>query len=309
MARHASSSSDGKPFDYIILETSGLADPGNLVPLFWVDEGLGSGLYLDGVVTLVDAGNLFRSLEEPSNDEKATPTTNVGSPSAEEEEADRNEGQTKHAHETVAHRQLATADVIVLNKCDTVPVNEDLTRIEARVRSINGLAKIHRTAFSQIPQLESFLLDLHAYDGFDAVDIAARNIESGHSHLDPTIGTVTIPLPEPLSDDELETLENWMRALLWEGVLLSRRDDGEMTDFEMHRTKGRILMEKGKNKIVQGVREVFEIIDDDRGKGNVEGRLVFIGRGLNRGGLGESLSQTLYGGRAKRKFSELGRNR
>lgn len=305
MARHASSSSDGKPFDYIILETSGLADPGNLVPLFWVDEGLGSGLYLDGVVTLVDAGNLFRSLEEPSNDEKATTTTNMDGQSAKGEEADRNEGQTKHIHETVAHRQLATADVIVLNKCDIVPSNEDLTRIEARVRSINGLAKIHRTAYSQIPQLESFLLDLHAYDGFDAVDIAARNTESGHSHLDPTIGTVTIQLPGPFFDDQLGILENWLRALLWEGVLLNQREDGEMKDFEVHRTKGRVLMEKGKNKIVQGVREVFEIIDDESGNGNKEGRLVFIGRGLIQEEIGGSLSPTLYGGRTRLKLSEM----
>ena len=309
MARHASSSSDGKPFDYIILETSGLADPGNLVPLFWVDEGLGSGLYLDGVVTLVDAGNLVRSLEEPSNDEKATPTTNAGGHSAGEEEADKDGGQTERTHETVAHRQLATADVIVLNKCDNVPSKEDLTRIEARVRSINGLAKIHRTAFSQIPQLETFLLDLHAYDGFDAVDIAARNTESGHSHLDPTIGTVTIPFPGPFSDDELELLENWLRALLWEGVLLHGREDSEMRDFEVHRTKGRVIMQNGKNKIVQGVREVFEIIDDDSGKGNAEGRLVFIGRGLNREEIEASLSPTLGQARSRRKLSEMEKDR
>ena len=308
MARHASSSSDGKPFDYIILETSGLADPGNLVPLFWVDEGLGSGLYLDGVVTLVDAGNLVRSLEEPSNDEKATPTTNAGGHAAEEGAADRNGRQTKHTHETVAHRQLATADVIVLNKCDTIPSNEDLTRIEARVRSINGLAKIHRTAFSQIPQLETFLLDLHAYDGFDAVDIAARNTESGHSHLDPRFGTVTIPLPGPLLEEDLETLENWLRALLWEGVLLHQREESEMKGFEVHRTKGRIVMQKGKNKIVQGVREVFEIIDDDSGKGSAEGRLVFIGRGLNREEMEGSLSATLYGARSRPKKSETERD-
>jgi G3E family GTPase len=53
-------------FDYILLETTGLADPGNLAPLFWVDDGLGSTIYLDGIVTLVDAKNILRSLDDPS---------------------------------------------------------------------------------------------------------------------------------------------------------------------------------------------------------------------------------------------------
>src|ERR1700760_2403615 len=42
-------------FDYILLETTGVADPGNIAPMFWMDEGLGSSIYLDGIVTVVDA--------------------------------------------------------------------------------------------------------------------------------------------------------------------------------------------------------------------------------------------------------------
>lgn len=35
-------------FDYILLETTGLADPGPIASIFWLDEGLGSEIYLDG---------------------------------------------------------------------------------------------------------------------------------------------------------------------------------------------------------------------------------------------------------------------
>lgn len=35
-------------FDYILLETTGLADPGPIASMFWLDEGLGSDLMLDG---------------------------------------------------------------------------------------------------------------------------------------------------------------------------------------------------------------------------------------------------------------------
>ena len=38
-------------FDYILLETTGLADPGPIASMFWLDEGLGSEIYLDGKAT------------------------------------------------------------------------------------------------------------------------------------------------------------------------------------------------------------------------------------------------------------------
>ena len=42
-------------FDYILLETTGLADPGPIAGIFWLDEELCSDLYLDAIVTVVDA--------------------------------------------------------------------------------------------------------------------------------------------------------------------------------------------------------------------------------------------------------------
>ena len=48
-------------FDYILLETTGLADPGPIASMFWLDEGLGSEIMLDGkeiwirIVTLEDS--------------------------------------------------------------------------------------------------------------------------------------------------------------------------------------------------------------------------------------------------------------
>lgn len=46
-----------KDFGYIILECSGAADPSSLVELFWMDKELELGVYLDGVVCVVDAKN------------------------------------------------------------------------------------------------------------------------------------------------------------------------------------------------------------------------------------------------------------
>jgi G3E family GTPase len=47
----------GDKFDYIVIETTGLADPGPIASSFWLDNDLGSDLVLDGVLTLVDALN------------------------------------------------------------------------------------------------------------------------------------------------------------------------------------------------------------------------------------------------------------
>ncbi len=161
-------------FDYILLETSGLADPGNLAPLFWVDDGLGSTIYLDGIVTLVDAKNILLSLDEKPVVERTGDDSEHGG-----------------MHMTTAHLQISHADIIVINKCDSV-TPEQLRMVEERVTSINALASIHRTQYSQVPKLESFLLDLHAYDGVDSLDAMSKG---HHSHLDPVNSP---PSPFPL---------------------------------------------------------------------------------------------------------------
>jgi len=151
-------------FDYILLETTGLADPGNLAPLFWVDEGLGSTIYLDGIVTLIDAKNLLRCLDEPVKE------------TIHNEEHDGHEGPLL----TTAHLQISHADVIVINKSDLVS-DAELIAVQERVQSINGLAKVHVTVQGQVPKLEGLLLDLHAYDDVGALEVAGN----GHCHLDP----------------------------------------------------------------------------------------------------------------------------
>ena len=158
-------------FDYILLETTGLADPGNLAPLFWVDEGLGSTIYLDGIVTLVDAKNILKSLDEPVKE------------TIQHEEDDDHKGPIM----TTAHLQISHADVVVINKSDLV--NEaELLAVQERVESINGLAKLHVTEQGQVPHLEGVLLDLHAYDDVGVLDVANK----GHSHLDPVFSLVRV---------------------------------------------------------------------------------------------------------------------
>lgn len=154
-------------FDYILLETTGLADPGNLAPVFWVDDNLGSSIYLDGIVTLVDAKNILRLLDEPTLEQTASGQADDG-----------------HAHTgpvlSMAHMQISHADVIILNKADLVSPAE-LQHVRDRIEAINNVAKIQVTDHSKTPQIEGVVLDLHAYDHLANMDFG----EKGHSHADP----------------------------------------------------------------------------------------------------------------------------
>lgn len=142
-------------FDYILLETTGLADPGNIAPLFWLDEGLGSSICLDGIVTLVDAANILRSLDDK--------TVLPGE--------DRKEGEQT----TTAHLQISHADVIVVNKADLV-TEEQLEEIKSRIAGINGLARILVTERGKVERLEEWLLDLKAYEDVGTLRTNVRSM-------------------------------------------------------------------------------------------------------------------------------------
>ena len=163
-------------FDYILLETTGLADPGNIAPVFWVDDNLGSSIYLDGIVTLVDAKNILHLLDQPAPEEIAS-SGHGGAPDG------KNNGH-EHGHNgpvlSMAHMQISHADVIVLNKADLVTW-EELEIVRDRISAINSVAKIHVTDHSKTPQIEGVVLDLHAYDHLASLDFG----EKGHSHIDP----------------------------------------------------------------------------------------------------------------------------
>lgn len=76
-------------------------------------------------------------------------------------------------------------------------------------------------------------------------------------------------------------------------------DDAGATAFEIHRLKARLSLSNGDIKIVQGVREVFEIVDvprsDDSTPGVVSssGKVVLIGRNLQGVPFEESFFNTI----------------
>ncbi|KAI9678439.1 MAG: hypothetical protein M1829_002037 [Trizodia sp. TS-e1964] len=266
-------------FDYILLETTGLAHPGNLAPIFWVDDGLGSTIYLDGIVTVVDALNIEKSLDE------AMP---------EGHSVNRVSGSPEVCIST-AHLQISHADVIVLNKSDLVSGSE-LAAIQSRIRGINGLAEIHVSSYGHVPMLEGVILDLHAFDRVEDL----QNLTLASDHIDPSISTLSLTIPT-LSDSQLKSVDSWLQGLLWESILpldsIAALPQG-IPDFEIYRLKGRLCMTDGSVKMVQGVREVFEIVhllDSVNVSEELQqnSKIVLIGRNIQDLPWNESLHQTL----------------
>lgn len=251
-----------KDFDYILLETTGVADPGNIAPMFWMDEGLNSSIYLDGIVTVVDAKNILKSLDEPTEDELP------------ESEHDDHHHEAGSPLMSTAHLQISHADVILLNKTDLVE-DDELQAVKDRILSINALARIIPTSRSRVRNLSGTVLELSAYSSFSTAE-QPNFSNKGHSHLDPTLSTINIDLPV-LDESGLARLERCLEDILW--------PTGTAKPYEIHRTKGLLQLTDGSAKVVQGVREIFEMIDvKDNSKHEVAdaSRVVLIGRHLDR---------------------------
>uniref|UniRef100_A0A0L8IFS4 CobW/HypB/UreG nucleotide-binding domain-containing protein n=1 Tax=Octopus bimaculoides TaxID=37653 RepID=A0A0L8IFS4_OCTBM len=107
-------------FDYILLETTGLADPGPIASIFWVDEELCSDIYLDGIITMIDAKHCLQHLNEVKKDNLVNECA----------------------------RQIALADLVVINKVDLVSKTE-LSQVKERISTINSLAELIETTYGR----------------------------------------------------------------------------------------------------------------------------------------------------------------
>ncbi len=114
-------------FDYVLVETTGLADPGPVAQTFFMDDEIREDFSLDGIVTLVDAAHIDQQL-----------------------------GRSDESTE-----QIAFADVLVLNKTDLVN-GEALDRLEARLRDMNRMARVVRSERANVSV--DTVLNLSAFD-------------------------------------------------------------------------------------------------------------------------------------------------
>ena len=102
-------------FDYVLIETTGMADPGPVAQTFFMDDEVQRTYALDGIVTLVDAKHVWNHIDS-----------------------------SKEVKE-----QIGFADVIILNKIDLVS-SQEVEKLEKRLASMNAVAKRYKATNSEI---------------------------------------------------------------------------------------------------------------------------------------------------------------
>lgn len=259
-------------FDRVLIETTGLADPGPVVQTFFMDSDMKEAFHVDAVVTVVDAKHVGLHWEDSRE----------------------------------VKEQIAFADVLLLNKTDLVSP-EELERLEARVRGMNALAKIHRCVNADVPL--DRVLDVRGFDLARILEMEPHFLEEadhGHGaedhHHDHECGEDCDHDHHPHHHDhvhdesvtsvgiQVEGECNGKKLNEWLGKLLQEQGQN------IFRMKGVFAVRGQPNRIVfQGVHMLLQA-QAERAWAAGEKRknlLVFIGRELDRKALNEGFRSCL----------------
>lgn len=169
-------------FDRVILETTGLADPGPVAQTFLVQEDIQDFYQLDGIITLIDAKHVAQHLEDETD-------------------------------EVIA--QIAFADQIIINKTDLVD-SKEIRSVRKRLQTINTMSGIYEATMADAPIAE--LLDIGGFSVERAMDIKPEVMESeyhfhgAHSHSS-TVSSVSVELPGKFDGLKLNA---WLEEFLQE---------------------------------------------------------------------------------------------
>ncbi len=250
----------GLVFDRIVIETTGLAEPGPILQTFTADQVLAQGFRIDGVVAVVDAAMGPKTLDRQF---EAVP-------------------------------QVALADLLVLSKADLV--SEDDTRVfEKRLRSLNATADIVQADRGVVPAAalwdlsgmrsentfdtaKEWLSPIAPSDPFENLSgFAPTALAPGVSHIhDARIESASIVLQAPIP---VAVFDFWLDTL----IKLRGRD--------ILRVKGIVHLEGVEMPFVfHGVQHIFEPpvpIRDWQGIAR-HSRIVVIARDMTQAELGRS---------------------
>uniref|UniRef100_A0A669DBZ9 COBW domain containing n=1 Tax=Oreochromis niloticus TaxID=8128 RepID=A0A669DBZ9_ORENI len=243
-------------FDYILLETTGLADPGAVASMFWVDAELGSDIYLDG--------KRYQLAEE-----KADGLVNE------------------------AARQIAVADLTIINKTDLV-TEEELKEVKDTVRSASNILSCLSSPCLGVCRVD--MCKVYGFSDFRSINgLKLQLVKPTRAHLDKSILTVTFEIAGDLSEDALNA---FIQDLLWEKIFCNK----EGQPMSVIRLKGIVsFADKGHQVMLQGVHELYELNETQQlwEENPRINRLVFIGRNLDKDILQEKFVSTVLLGSEK----------
>ena len=248
-------------FTRVVIETTGLADPGPVAQTFFVEDSVASEYMLDGIVTLMDAVFAMQQLDEYEQ----------------------------------ARQQVGYADRLLISKTDLVN-EEDVDILTHRLRHINPHAPIHHVDFGRISITE--VLDLHGFNlsskvGLDDDEHAHEDAHDhhhdhecgaectcSHHHLD-NINSFVFYSRKPFDPNRLNDFFDRMITLY---------------GTQMLRYKGVLYMKDADRKVVfQGVQQLMgtDIVEKWNENHPPESKMVFIGKNLPKTIFMEGLHDSL----------------
>ena len=194
-------------FDRVIIETTGLANPGPVAQTFFMDEAIHEQYLLDAVVTVVDAKHAQKQLDE--HDE--------------------------------ARRQVGFADRILLSKTDLVE-DDKVDALMKRLRQMNPRAHQKRVHMGETDVRE--LLDIRGFNLNAALEVDPEFLTSDHHEHDDEVTSFVWKDPRPMHMEKIETflslmVQNYGEDLLrYKGVLNIQGEPRRMIFQGVHMLMG-----------------------------------------------------------------------
>jgi len=194
-------------FDRVIIETTGLANPGPVAQTFFMDEKIHDQYLLDAVVTVVDAKHGHQQLDE--HDE--------------------------------ARRQVGFADRILLSKTDLV-AEEEARGLMQRLRRMNPRAQQKKVHFGEADIKE--ILDIRGFNLNAVLELEPEFLESDHHEHNEEVTSFVWKDRRPLHMEKIETflslmVQNYGEDLLrYKGILNIQGEPRRMIFQGVHMLMG-----------------------------------------------------------------------
>jgi G3E family GTPase len=194
-------------FDRVIIETTGMADPGPVAQTFFVDEDIAERYLLDAIITVVDALHGNSQLDE------------------------RREAQ----------EQVGFADRILLSKVDLV--SEDAQEaLKTRLRRMNPRAPIRAVHFGNAPIAE--ILDIRGFNLNAILEIDPDFLEEDDHEHDDSVQSFVFRSAKPFDPAKLEDFLSGLvqvygpDMLRYKGVLFMKGSDRQTVFQGVHMMMG-----------------------------------------------------------------------
>ncbi len=194
-------------FERLIIETTGMADPGPVAQTFFMDEEIGNYYLIDSIVTLVDAKHAEKQLDDFRE----------------------------------AQEQVGFADRILLSKTDLVSAAEQ-EHLKARLVKMNPRAPIKQVHFGETPLAD--ILDIRGFNLNAILEIAPDFLEEAEHEHDDAVHSFVFRSDVPFDGEKLEEFLSGMiqvygpDLLRYKGVLSLAENDNRVVFQGVHMLMG-----------------------------------------------------------------------